>query len=497
MQIEAVDLFCGAGGTTAGFDRARWRGKPVVNVLACVNHDAGAIRSHAANHPHCQHFTEDIRLLNVARLPRKRPGVPFLLWASLECTHFSKAKSGPKNADSRSLADFMPRYIEHCRPDWFIVENVEEFQSWGALDANGRPVSRKEGTDYFRWRTEIERMGYRYQSRILNSADYGAHTSRSRYFAIFTRHGMPCAFPEPTHDRSGRFGLPKWRAVREVLDLKDTGGSIFARKTPLVEKTLRRILNGLKKFVQPDQLLMTCNTPGFCSSLAQPSGTITQRGHKALVTPVLMTYYGNGNCSNVERPSPTLTTRDRIGLVTPVHFLEQFFSGSNGQSADVPAWALTTSNKAALATAWVVNPQFGNKGSSVEQPAPVVIAQQRSMPLQLATAVFGQANWQPQPDDSETMRELRAVMQEKGIADICLRMLTVAELKRVQGFGSNYHLEGTQTDQKKYIGNAVVPIVAQRIAEALWAEFCGDFQRPAVGLFSQAAPRLGGVVAQV
>ena len=198
MNLKIIDLFCGAGGTSLGFHRAVVDAQNIAEVVACVNHDATAIRSHSANFPQCQHFTEDVRTLDVRHLPRKQPGdnSAWILWASLECTHFSNAKTGPRDADSRTLAHALFPYIDWVKPDFVMIENVREFMSWGELDESGKPKQRKKGIHYMQWRQKVETMGYRYASRMLNSADFGSHQSRLRYFAVFARHGMPIVFPE-------------------------------------------------------------------------------------------------------------------------------------------------------------------------------------------------------------------------------------------------------------------------------------------------------------
>ena len=149
IKVIYIDLFCGAGGTSTGVHFARHAGDPCAKVIACVNHDANAIASHAANHPDALHYTEDIRTLELgplaahaARMRRQYPDAFVVLWASLECTNFSRAKGGlPRDADSRTLAEHLFRYIEALNPDYIQIENVEEFMSWGDLDERGKPVS--------------------------------------------------------------------------------------------------------------------------------------------------------------------------------------------------------------------------------------------------------------------------------------------------------------------------------------------------------------------
>ena len=228
MKLLYIDLFCGAGGTSTGVENARHDGRQCAKVIGCVNHDANAIASHAANHPDALHFTEDIRTLelspltaHIAEMRRQYPDAFVVLWASLECTNFSKAKGGqPRDADSRTLAEHLFRYIEAINPDYIQIENVEEFMSWGDLDENGKPISKDAGRLYQQWVSNVCGYGYRFAHRILNSADYGAYTTRRRFFGIFAKESLPIVFPEPTHSKDGATGLfgrtQRWKPVREV-----------------------------------------------------------------------------------------------------------------------------------------------------------------------------------------------------------------------------------------------------------------------------------------
>ena len=159
-RLLYIDLFCGAGGTSTGVENARYAGEQCAKVIACVNHDANAIASHAANHPDALHFTEDIRTLelsplitHIERMKQIYPDALVVLWASLECTNFSKAKGGqPRDADSRTLAEHLFRYIEAIDPDYIQIENVEEFMSWGDMDEHGHPISKDKGRCYEKWK---------------------------------------------------------------------------------------------------------------------------------------------------------------------------------------------------------------------------------------------------------------------------------------------------------------------------------------------------------
>lgn len=193
IKLLYIDLFCGAGGTSTGVENATLGGQRCAKVVACVNHDPNAILSHQANHPDTLHFIEDIRTLDLTaliahlnRMRAKHPTALVMLWASLECTNFSKAKGGqPRDADSRTLAEHLFRYIETLRPDYIQLLNVEEFMSWGDMDENGHPISKDKGKSYVRWVNNVCKYGYYFDWRILNAADYGAYTSRKRFFGQF------------------------------------------------------------------------------------------------------------------------------------------------------------------------------------------------------------------------------------------------------------------------------------------------------------------------
>lgn len=497
IQFLLIDLFCGAGGTTTGAELSG-----VCKVIAAVNHDPLAIESHSANHRDVLHLTEDILIADttliashVARWKARYPDARVILWASLECTNFSNAKGGlPRDADSRSLAQGMFRYLDALKPDLFLIENVREFMSWGDLDENGKPVSKLEGREYVRWVKKVQSYGYAHDWRLLCAADFGGVTIRERYFGAFYRPGQPFAWPQRTHAKSAAKGnlfadeLKPWRAVAEVLDFSDLGKSIFDRPRPLVDNTLRRILAGLRKFHTTPQV-MVCNSPGYCQSINQPVGTLTTVNSKALVTPVpfLMRYNGIGIGSPIGQPSGAVSTRDRFALVTP--WIDRDFRTGRSQSVTEPAGALLTVPKMNLcsaflvpssfdnaprsisepaptllasrkhinvATAFIVNPQYRSNGSPINAPAPTVIAKQKAYPLSLATATAqGTHRWTPTDTDSPAMAELKAFMRANHIADIFMRMLKVVELKRIQGFPDGYILKGPLNEQKKFIGNSV------------------------------------------
>lgn len=529
IELLYVDLFCGAGGTSTGVERATIDDNKCAEVVACVNHDPNAIASHAANHPHTLHFTEDIRTLDLTKLVKhtrqeqeKHPNAKPVLWASLECTNFSRAKGGqPRDADSRTLAEHLFRYIEALDPSFIYIENVEEFMCWGDLDENGKPVSRDEGRLYLRWVRNVCKYGYRFSHRLLNAADFGARTSRTRFFGIFAKHGLPIVFPNPTHCKGGRkdmFGtLEPWRAVRDVLDLQDEGKSIFERKKPLTERTLERIYAGLIKFVaggkdaflvkwnswnksgrytapsvdEPCPVVATQNRLGVAKvqflskqfggdpsgksvSLDEPSGAITCKDHHALVgAEFLDVHYGNGYSTGLDSPAPTLTCKDRLSLVTS-QFMDMQYG--NGTPADInePSPTVTAVPKMKLVSIesgqFLFNPQYQSSGSDINKPCFTLIARMDKNPPYLISADHGEPAIIIYEEDSPAMRKIKEFMACYAIMDIKMRMLNIPELKRIMGFGDDYTLIGTQTEQKKYIGNAVEVHMSQALCEALCKE---------------------------
>ena len=447
IRLLYIDLFCGAGGTSTGVNTACIDGSPCAEVIACVNHDAQAIASHAANHPRALHFTEDIRTLelqplrdHMARCRAQHPDALLVLWASLECTNFSKAKGGlPRDADSRTLAEHLFRYIESLDPDYIQIENVEEFMSWGDMDAAGKPISRDKGKCYLRWVNRVQRYGYHFDYRILNAADYGAYTTRKRFFGIFAKEDLPIVFPEPTHSkqesRSLFESLARWKPVREVLDLSDEGVSIFERKKPLAEATLERIYAGLQKFVTggEDRFLVKYNS---------------------------MSQSRRYNAPSLQDPCPVVATQNRLGIAK-VCFLSKQFSGhpsSKNLSAEGPAGTITCKDHHAVVTVRFIDRKYGH---SVDHAAGSPFHPQEGRGCDAPLV------WTVLETDSPMIVRIKQFMKLHGIRDIKMRMLRIPELKRIMGFPENYVLVGTQADQRKFIGNAVEVHMARALCEAI------------------------------
>lgn len=514
-----IDLFCGAGGVTTGVEEAMFRKQKCAKVIACVNHDPHAIASHLANHPECVHFTEDIRTLDVspivelAKNVRRYREAIVVLWASCECTNYSRAKGGQsRDADSRTLPEHLFRYIEAINPDYIQIENVEEFMCWGDLDKNGHPVSKDKGRLYLRWVNNVKKYGYEYDHRILNAADYGAYTSRRRYFGIFAKRCLPIVFPEPTHARNpqrGLFGqLQTWKPVRDVLCLEDEGRSIFTRTKPLCDATLKRIMAGLEKFAvngkshflikynsmnqrhkyippsidDPCPTVCTQSRLGVvkarflmknfsgdykskCISIERPAGTITCKDHHSFVT----VYNGNGNNVSIEEPAPTVTTKDRLGLVNVVRFIDQQYGQGAPASIDKPCGTVTTTPKQSLVSTYLMNPQYGWPMYETDRPSPTIIARQDKRPMYAIFTMNGPSCLEAAEGDSDAMKIMKKFCKDNGIADIKMRMLRIDELLPIMGFPKDYALLGTKSENKKYIGNAVECGMARQLCEALYA----------------------------
>jgi DNA (cytosine-5)-methyltransferase 1 len=501
LKYIVVDLFCGAGGVSTGFAMAKINGNIIAKVVACVNHDAMAIKSHWTNYPEVKHFNEDIRTLDLTELKqlvvyhqRFYPSAKLVLWASLECTNFSKAKGGkPRDADSRTLAEHLDRYITSLQPDLIMIENVVEFMSWGPLDDNGKPISRKNGSCFNAWRNSINEFGYIDQWKELNSADFGAYTSRNRLFGCFAKKNININWPEASHCKKSKLKnevpnlflvkkLKPWQAVKNVLDLNDEGVSIFLRKKPLSDKTLQRIYAGLVKYVADGNknfLLKynSCDKNGKHTppSIEEPCPVVSTQGRLGLVHTKFVThYYGNGYNRSVDEPMGTLGTVDTAAMVSVNHFIDNQYGNGVATSVDVPCGTITNTPKMNLVhvkknkpTKFLMNPQYFNSGGSIDNPCFTLIARMDKMPPYLVSTSCGSIAICLQEGDSEVMIKIKKFMAEYGLQDILMRMLRVPELKKIQGFDEAYTLLGTQADQKKFIGNSVVPVVVQKWIEAM------------------------------
>ncbi len=430
-----VDIFAGGGGASTGIEWALGRSPDVA-----VNHDAEAVAMHEANHPGTRHLCGNVWDYNPRSVAGEREVE--LLWASPDCTHFSKAKGGkPKSAKRRALAWVIVRWAKTVRPRVICMENVEEWLGWGPLTADGQPCPKRKGKTFRAWASAIRKEGYAIEWRELRACDYGAPTTRKRLFVIARCDGQPITWPEATH---GRHRKP-YRTAAECIDWSIPVPSIFGRAKPLADKTLARIGRGLARFVfgslEPfvvgdvaPLLIQTSygeregQAPRVLD-LHAPLGTVVAGGQKhALVCAFLAKNFGGheGHGQSLLFPMATVTTKDHHALVA----------------------ASTVGNHRAEVRAFLTTYYGTSVGQSLQLPLATVTTHDR----------FGIV----------TVRGESHV-----VADIGMRLLGPRELFRAQGFLDTYAIDPivngkplTKTSQIRMCGNSVSPWVAAAIVRA-------------------------------
>ncbi len=427
--IYAADLFCGAGGTSTGLKLACNERHLQLDLLA-INHWDVAIATHTTNHPEANHMCESLDNVNPRKVVPK--GYLDILVASPECTHHSNARGGrPMSDQSRASAWHVLRWAEALRVKNILIENVREFKNWGPLGVNKRPLKRKKGELFKAFIYSLKAMGYNVDYKVLNAADYGDPTTRQRLF-ILARKGNKVVWPKATHTSDGEGKTNRWIAAREIIDWDVPGKSIFERKKPLSDNTMRRIMTGLRKFsgksLEPFlvQLYKTSNA----SDIDKPLPTIMTVPKTALCQPFLVEYYGNGKAQPIDKPLPTQSTKDRFAIVEP--FIVRIANSSAGdkqvRSIDKPLATIVTKEELA-----VCEPSI----HSVDAPLPVVT---------------GAALVMPELNGSKL--------------DIKFRMLLPKELASAMSFG-DYEFCGKRVEVVKQIGNAVPVNVAKHLCLAL------------------------------
>ncbi|MDO5345318.1 MAG: DNA cytosine methyltransferase [Lachnospiraceae bacterium] len=374
MNGLIIDCFAGGGGASVGIEMAL--GRP---VDIAINHDPQAIRMHQTNHPKTLHLTEDIFKVDLEKYVAGRHVA--LMWASPDCTSHSKAKGGqPRKQGLRILPWAVYKHTKKIMPDVIIMENVEEIQQWGPLDENGRPIPERKGEEYQKFIGSMKSLGYDSDSRELVAADYGAPTTRKRWYAIFRRDGKPIVWPEPTHNKTGTDGKKKWAPVSSVLDFSDFGKSIFGRKKPLAENTLRRTARGLDKFVfnnpEPFVIKVTHKYDQFRGhTIHEPLKTVTSKNDAALITPYIMQIGQTGFTADRNRglkePLSTIVTKNEHCLIAP--YLIQYHSettenGVRGQQVAEPLQTIDTSNRYGLVIAFLEKFYKTGTGQSLAEP---------------------------------------------------------------------------------------------------------------------------------
>lgn len=466
----AVDNFAGGGGASTGIALALGR-----SVDIAINHNPLAIAMHMANHPDTEHYCENVWDVAPIKVANGRPVA--LMWLSPDCKHFSKAKGGkPVDKNIRGLAWVAVRWAATVKPRVIILENVEEFKTWGPLLKNGQPDPDKKGHTFNAFINALKRQGYKVDYRELRACDYGAPTIRKRLFLIARCDRRPIVWPEPTHgdpqSEAVKYGrLLPWRTAAEIIDWSLPCPSIFERKRPLAENTMRRIARGIQKFVvdNPELFIMKAfggNYTGAGSSIHSPLPTITTKDHNYLVAPFLSQYHSYDDSARgqeLTRPLLTLDTSNRYALVSA--FITKFYKTGTGQRADEPLHTITTSpGHFGEVRAFLMKYYGTGSGQGINEPLGTVTTRDR---FGLVT-IHG---------------------QDYQIADIGMRMLEPHELYAAQGFPRYYiidrDIEGkklSKATQVAMCGNSVPPVFAEALTRANLPELCkrtesGSIQR--------------------
>lgn len=422
-----IDCFAGGGGASVGIEMAL--GRP---VDIAIDHDPEAIRMHKVNHPDTIHLTEDIFKVDLQKYVKGRKVA--LMWASPDCTSHSKAKGGqPRKRGLRILPWAVYKHAKQILPEVIIMENVEEIQQWGPLDKKGHPIKERQGEDYKKFITAMKSLGYAFDSRELVAADYGAPTTRKRWYAIFRRDGKDIIWPEQTHFKDSE---PKWKQCGEFIDWSDLGKSIFGRKKPLAEATQKRIANGIRKYI-----------------LENPKPYIVKNDEAVAF---LIQYHGEQKAGEsrgqlLSEPIKTIDTSNRYGLVTA--FITKYYKTGIGQGCDEPLHTITTSpGHFGLVSAFLIKYYGSGCGQELKEPLATITTKDR----------FGLVN------------VIIDIAGEKYIIkDIFLRMLKPEELKLMQGFPKDYIINRDINwkpypikEQVARIGNSVVPVMAEALVKA-------------------------------
>lgn len=524
-----VDNFAGGGGASTGIKMAIGR-----DVDIAINHDPDAIAMHKANHPYTEHYNESVWDIDPVTATGGRP--VGLCWFSPDCKHFSKAKGGkPVDKNIRGLAWVALKWAATVRPRVIMLENVEEFKTWGPL-LGDRPDPKQKGRTFNCFVNALRRHGYQVDWRELRACDYGAPTIRKRFFLIARCDGRPIVWPEPTHgvpdSKKVKAGLLKpWHTAAECIDWSIPCPSIFERKKPLAENTMRRIAKGLQKFVidNPQPFIIGCGGPSYSgepASVNNPLGTVLTQNHKVVVTPYIMANQFNNAGGSANEPLHTVLTGNHHYVIAPnliQYHGEQSEKEVRGQALQRPLMVVDASNRYGLVAASLVKHYGGNyqgSGAGLDKPLPTIttvdhnaivtsnliqlnnnsIGQSVTSPLNTITAggghfgevrafllkYYGQGGGQTLDEPLHTITTkdrfglITVAGQEYQIIDIGMRMLTPRELFRAQGFPDTYIIECDylgrpypKTAQVARCGNAVPPQLPAALVRANLPELCG------------------------
>ncbi len=465
-----VDNFAGGGGASCGIELALGR-----HVDIAINHDPEAVAMHALNHPQTEHHCESVWDVDPLELTKGRP--VGLAWFSPDCKHFSKAKGGkPRDKKIRGLAWVAMRWAALVRPRVIILENVEEFQTWGPVLADGNPCPKRKGDTFRSFVHQLQEKGYAVEWRELRACDYGAPTIRKRLFLIARCDGKPIVWPEPTHGAPDSAAVKErtrkpWRTAAECIDWSIPCPSIFERSRPLAEATQRRIARGLRRYVidaaKPFVVqLPRMTTAPILTECANASGQRAFRadeplrtqcaevkgGHFALASATLIqTGYGERagqapRAPGLDKPLGTVVAGGaKHALVSA--FMAKHFTGVVGHGLPEPLHTVTATDHHALVSSNLVKLRGECTGSPTDAPVPTVTAGGTHIGEVRAFLVKYYSEGGQDQDCRDPMHTIptkdrlglvTVAGEQYQIADIGMRMLAPPELYRAQGFPSSY-----------------------------------------------------------
>ena len=394
-----VDNFAGGGGASTGIELATG-----YSVDIAINHDPEAIKMHKANHPNTKHYCENVWAVDPVKACNWHP--VGLAWFSPDCKHFSKAKGGkPKDKNIRGLAWVACRWAGLVRPRVIMLENVEEFKTWGPLNRGHHPIKAKQGKTFEKFVQQLTDLGYEVQFKELVAADYGAPTMRKRFFMIARCDGKPIVWPEPTHgpadSEAVKAGLLKpYVGAYTQIDFSRPCPSIFDTSEeikekygiravrPLAQKTMDRIARGLKKFVleNPEPFIIQCNHGGERrpNDIREPMPTITGKHGYGIVEPYMVqigqTGFTKDRSKDVREPLTTIVSKNEPCLISPTliqYHSETSKDGVRGQTIEDPIMTVDSSNRYGLVTSFLhkyYDGGYKGAGETVENPLPTVTA---------------------------------------------------------------------------------------------------------------------------
>jgi len=479
--LQIADLFCGAGGSTTGIRQAVERMGKKASILA-INHWEIAIQTHSANNEGVSHLCESVDHIDPTKVV---PGQELdLLWASPACTHHSVARGGrPRCEQQRAPAWIIPFWLENLKVKRLIVENVPEFQSWGPLDDDGKPVKESKGETFKAFIAAIRSLGYTVDWRVLNAANYGDPTIRRRLFIQAIKGtDRQIQWPNITHaeQQFNYQGLPKWIPAREIIDSNLHGDSIFKRKHPLAPATLKRIEHGIKKYWQPyaEPFLIVLRGTSKSRSLDEPLPTVTTSGaHYAIIEPFILPnegYYRGNKPRSIDDPLSTITSRGGGAIIEP--FLTRFHGGDGSEtrnhSINEPLPVIDTSNRYGIVEPFITaigQSSAKDRSRSLDDPLSTVVTKQEHVlvePFLINYYRNGTAYSIDIPLGTATTKDRFALIEPGGefALDIRFRMLQPHELAAAQGFPHDYKFCGTKGDITKQIGNAVPVNTSRELA---------------------------------